>query len=91
MIRPPKFFRHFPVPVRRVLEPLYAAWMTFAHALGWVNGRIILTVLYIVIFGPYAIVRAIGRLASPRKTATTYWIEKRRDPPSIQNLRRMFS
>lgn len=64
--------------------------MRFAHVLGWINGRILLTVLYIVIIGPYAIVRFIGSLFASKKTSNTYWIQKEQTDPTLENLRRIF-
>lgn len=77
-------------PMRSVLNKAYNAWMAFAHVLGWINGRIILTVLYIVVFGPYAIIRMLGRLIVPRPAPATYWVTKEQEEPTVESLRRLF-
>lgn len=33
-----------------LLKPIYKLWMTLGHALGWVNSRIILGVLFFTVF-----------------------------------------
>jgi hypothetical protein len=38
------------------LGPVYKVWMKFAEALGWVNTRIILSVVFYVIFVPLGII-----------------------------------
>jgi len=35
-----------------VLKPVYLVWMRFAHILGWVNTRVILFILFYLIFTP---------------------------------------
>lgn len=46
----------------RWLDRPNRAWMAFARALGWVNSRILLTVLFVFVFTPYGVVqRLLGR------------------------------
>tara|TARA_Y100000310_G_scaffold309103_1_gene352873 strand:+ start:204 stop:521 length:318 start_codon:yes stop_codon:yes gene_type:complete len=49
-------------------------WMKFSHGLGEVMSRIILTLLWIVGFGPYSIVWKIIHLFKGKKK-DTYWVE----------------
>lgn len=68
--------------------------MKFANLLGRVNSVIILTFLFIVVFGLYAIIRRAinflfrGKLsgASPN----TFWISKKYDSPELDILERQF-
>lgn len=76
--------------MRKVFNVLYRYWMKFAHVLGWVNGRIILTALYVVVIGPYALLLRVGRLFSRRPAVGTYWIEKPYERPTLETLRRIF-
>ena len=43
----------------QVLKPLYVLWMLLAHVLSWVNTRIILGVIFYLIFTPIALVMRI--------------------------------
>ena len=72
--------------LRRVLMKLPAplrwlkkGWMAFSHALGIVMSKIILTILWFVGFGAYAVIIKIIRLVSRRKKQETYWIETPKD------------
>jgi hypothetical protein len=54
-------------------------WMKFAAALGWCNTRLLLTVLYLLLFGVAAIIIKIIRKDLLRKKPTpgkSYWIDK---------------
>ncbi len=64
--------------------------MRFAHVLGWINGRIILTILYIVIIGPYAIVRWLLRFLPHTEQSSTYWIAREQEEPTLEHLRHPF-
>ena len=70
-----------------ILAPIYAAWMKFAFLLGWVNSRILLSVIFFIIFTPTALVlRFLGRDALDRrmdKKAISYW-RQRQPVVSIQ-------
>lgn len=76
--------------MRLLFRRAYRLWMAFAHALGWVNSRILLTVLYIVVLGPVAVVRKVGAIFSRKKYPSTYWISKRSEGATIESLRRIF-
>jgi hypothetical protein len=45
----------------KTLVPVRKAWMAFGHALGWVNSRIILSVVFYVIFFPIALLRRLAK------------------------------
>ena len=68
----------------QVLKPVYLLWMKLGHALGWINTRIILGVLFFVMFAPVALLmRVIGRDPLARqldKSATTYRIASEKLP-----------
>lgn len=54
----------------------YDAWMEFSKALGMVMSKIILTILWIVGFGAYAVILKIIRLfVKKAETPGTYWID----------------
>jgi len=57
------------------LGPVYRVWMRFAEALGWVNTRIILSVIFFVVFFPAGMVMRVFSDPMRRKfdsSAETY-------------------
>jgi len=71
------------------LLPLYNAWMKFSHVLGLIMSTIILTILWIVGFGLYAIVLRIIHI--PRlfkKHPDSYWITTK--PTPLEEMRYPF-
>jgi len=64
---------------------VYTGWMIAAFPIGWTISRVIVTLLFYVVFAPFALVfRLLGRdaLRLHRRTPTTYWIEiKGGEPP----------
>jgi hypothetical protein len=43
------------------LKPVYLAWMTIGQALGWLNTRIIMTVMFYLIILPVGLLRRLAR------------------------------
>ena len=76
----------------RVLDAPNRVWMRFARALGWVNSRILLTLLFFVVITPYgALQRLVGRdrLGRTWHGATPTWSpapERLRDPKHYEHL-----
>ena len=68
------------------LNWLWSGWMAFSHALGKVMSWIILTMLWIVGFGIYAIIGKIMMLFKRSPVKNSYWI----DVPDQGDLRRQF-
>jgi hypothetical protein len=64
-------------------------WKKFAHALGWVNTRIILTLVFTLIIGLYAIVFKIIALLK-RKPTVIAWSDKKIPTRSLSSLERQF-
>ena len=65
------------------LNWLWQGWMAFSKAFGRVMSFIILTILWIVGFGVYAIIAKI--IAATRRVvpASTYWIDHRADADDL--------
>ncbi len=85
-----------PVPARwrRILGPVYRAWMKLAHVLAWINTRILLGVIYFVFLMPIrGVMRLFGRdplTRRPDPKRATYWVERspeerQRPPEDYQN------
>ena len=46
--------------VPRALQPVYRGWMTVGHVLGWINSRIILGIIFYMVFLPVGLIRRMG-------------------------------
>ena len=75
-----------------LLKPVYRGWMALGHALGWINTRIILGVLFYGIVTPMGVVmRLTGRDPMQRSfdpTAQTYRVL--RQPRAASHMKNMF-
>ncbi|MDR4497569.1 MAG: SxtJ family membrane protein [Candidatus Scalindua sp.] len=60
-----------------VLRPVFKLWLKVAHAVGWINTQIILTVVYILIFIPFGPLIRLFRKDPMRREIEaekdTYW------------------
>lgn len=67
--------------------------MKFAHILGWINTRIILTLVYFLIISPLALLfKLIGKDPMNRKftTTETYWEKREEKAFNKESFRRQF-
>lgn len=78
--------------VPKVLAPLHRAWMFLGHILGWINTRIILGLIFLLIFTPIALLfRLLGKDPMQRSFSaerTSYRISSRQPKP--ENLNRLY-
>jgi hypothetical protein len=76
------------------LAPVRRGWMKLAAVLGFVNSRILLTVVFIGVVTPIAfLLRLVGRrpFALARdKTAASYWKERRPEEFTPERMERQF-
>lgn len=79
--------------VPKALAPIESLWMSFAHALGYVNTRVLTTVFFFLVITPLALLmRAIGRdkmRRAYRASGASGWEEYRprqRDPHHYKNM-----
>ena len=65
--------------VPKALQPVYTTWMKFGHAIGWVNTRIILGVLFYLLVLPMGLImRLFGKDPMAKKydkSVSSYRIE----------------
>ena len=74
-------------------KKLYRAWMKFAHALGWMNTRIILTLVYLLVMTPLALIfKLLGKDPMNRKLGgmDSYWIKRESRAFDRDSYRRQF-
>ena len=53
----------------KVLTPIYRVWMTIGEALGWINTRIVLSLIFYVLFTPFGVVRRVLLKKDPLQLA----------------------
>ena len=71
----------------------HVGWMKFATALGWVNSRVLLTLLFYGVFAPYGFVsRLFGRdpLNRRRAAGDTHWTTRKRTRQTREQFERLF-
>jgi hypothetical protein len=69
-----------PTPIKQA----YTLWMRFAHVLGRIMSFILLTVLWIVVFGVYAIILKIIRRCTRTVQIESYWIDVSREATDLR-------
>lgn len=76
----------------RALKPAHTAWMMLALVLGFVMTRVILTVIYYLVFTPTGLLmRALGRDPMQRQLGgESYWIVKEYTDDSPARLTRYY-
>lgn len=71
----------------------HKAWMRLAVALGHVNSRVLLTLMYYLVFTPYGLVsRLVGRDPLRRRGAggESFWVERKRTRQEREQFERLF-
>lgn len=79
------------VPV--AARAFHKAWMRLAVALGHINSRVLLTLMYYLVFTPYGLVsRLVGRdpLRRRGKAGESYWTERKRTRQEREQFERLF-
>jgi Saxitoxin biosynthesis operon protein SxtJ len=74
-------------------KAFHRIWYKLAFALGWVNSRILLTIIYFLIFVPYRIVsRAFGRdpLQVRQGPRESYWHKREKTRQTKEQFERLF-
>jgi hypothetical protein len=67
-------------------------WMRVAAVLGYVNSRVLLSVLYYGLFAPYGLVSRLLRDPLGRRGARreSYWVERKRTRQAREQFERLF-
>jgi len=76
-----------------VARRFHVLWMTLAAALGYVNSRVLLTVMFYAVFTPYGFVsRLVGRDPLRRRGARsdTYWTTRKTTRQTREGFERLF-
>ena|SRR5690349_8853105 len=78
--------------VPAVVRPIYTGWMIAAFPIGWTISKIVISLMFYLVFTPVAIVfKLTGRdvLRRRRGQASSYWAPKS-DPRSAQEYMRQY-
>ena len=77
-----------------ILKPIYIFWMRLAFILSWINTRLILIVVFYLIFSPIGLlIRLFGKDLLERKIdkdKRSYWIQKQKAVFDKLNYERQF-
>ena len=71
----------------------HKGWMRFAVALGHVNSRVLLTLVYYIGFAPYGVVSRLARRDPLRRRGRggeSYWVERKRTRQTREGFGRLF-
>lgn len=91
---PAAFFFGTGLFAQRVLRPIHATWMRFAHVLAWVNTRILLGLFFYLVMTPLGVImRLAGKDFLDEKidrSASTYWSKREEQPLDRARYERLF-
>jgi hypothetical protein len=76
-----------------VMRPIYKYWMKFAHVLGWVMTRVILSVFFYIAITPIGLImRLTGHDPLQKKAVPkeSYWEPRERRPLDPNQYRKQF-
>jgi len=77
-----------------LLKPIYILWMRLAFILGWINTRLILFIIFYLVFTPIGLVMRLFRIdlldRKIDKNKESYWRKKERSGFSPLNYERQF-
>jgi saxitoxin biosynthesis operon SxtJ-like protein len=80
--------------IPKALKPLFVVFTKIAHIIGWVNTRIILTLIYYVVITPIGLVlRLVGKDLLDlkiEKEKESYWIERTKVSATKESLEKQF-
>jgi hypothetical protein len=79
--------------VPRAARAFHVAWMRFAVALGHVNSRVLLTLMYYLVMTPYGVVsRLVGRDPLRRRGVggDSHWVERKTTRQTREQFERLF-
>lgn len=68
----------------QILRKIYRLWMSLSHILGRIMSTILLSMLWILVFGIYAIILKISGLCSGKHFRETYWIDVSKEKPDMR-------
>ena len=84
----------FAIMVPFMLSPVYKVFLKIAHAIGWVNTRVILVLVYYVLMTPIGLImRMLGKDLLHKKidkNVKSYWIKRECVLATVESLEKQF-
>ncbi len=78
----------------RLLKPVYYLWMKLAAALAWFNTRLILGIVFFLIFTPIGLILRLLRVDLIKQRwdekAKSYWIKRPEEPFDPSNYEKQY-
>jgi len=78
----------------QLLKCIYLIWMRLAWALSWFNTRLILILMFYLIFAPAGLIMRIFKIdlldRRPDRNSQTYWIKKEKKTYNPSDYERQF-
>lgn len=78
----------------KILSPIYKLWMGLAGILGWVNTRILLGLIFYLVFTPIGLIMRILRRDVLKRTVDpsvdTYWVDREKTSNIKEHFKRQF-
>ncbi len=78
----------------RPLGPAFRCWMVFARAVGWFNSRLLLSILFYLVFTPFGLImRLIKRDVLHRdfnSSKSSFWILKEESKDGLERYTKQF-
>ena len=79
--------------MKKLFQTFKSLWMKFAHAVGWFNTRLLLTIVYFILFAiPALILKLLRKDLLNRKFSNepSYWKEKEKISHTIEQAKHQF-
>lgn len=79
--------------MKKILRFIYYYWLKFAHFMGEINSKIILTLFFIFFVGLYALIIKLIMLTKTKADSTnidTNWQNKKYNGAEMETLKRQF-
>lgn len=77
-----------------LLKPVYISWMKLAFILGWINTRLILLIIFYLIFTPFGLAMKLLRIdlldRKIDKAKESYWKKKEQREFNLLNYEKQF-
>ena len=79
--------------LKKIWQFIYKYWMKFAKALGFVQTRILLFIMYYIGLSIISLIMVFTRKDLLNKSGfglKTFWTDRVSEPPSLENCKRQF-
>ncbi len=79
--------------IKKIGSVLYKWWMLFARGLAFVNTRVILTLFFVIVIGPIALIlKILGKDFLQRNidSSPSYWKSREMAEHTLENAARQF-